>query len=235
MDIKKKVNGYFYRIYNRIFVPLQIRNHPKVFCIGMNKTGTTSFICAMKDLGYVVGDQAKGEQLLRDYRKNKFKRIIDYCRTAEVFQDVPFSLPKTYEYLDREFPKAKFILTVRDSSEQWYNSITKFHALRFGNGELPTSEQLKKADYIYPSYMWHLMQAICNSSEKNPYDKDLLMDAYDVYNSQVISYFDNRPKDFLLINLSNKDSYSKLVDFLGVSSPFKDFPWENKTNQFTKQ
>ena len=35
----------------------------KIFCIGRNKTGTTSLKRAFEDLGYPVGDQRKAEIL----------------------------------------------------------------------------------------------------------------------------------------------------------------------------
>src|SRR2546429_7047723 len=84
----------------------------RVFCIGLARTGTTSLEEALKVLGYRLGDQRQGELLLRAYVERNFRPIVEFCLTAEAFQDVPFSLPFTYIALDQSFPNAKFVLSV---------------------------------------------------------------------------------------------------------------------------
>ena len=83
----------------------------KVFCVGRNKTGTTSLDVALRELGYLMGDQREAEWLIDAYAARDFKPIVEYCRSAEAFQDVPFSYPYTYVVLDQAFPESKFILT----------------------------------------------------------------------------------------------------------------------------
>lgn len=51
------------------------KNRPKIFCIGSGKTGTTSVEKALKDLGFKMGDQVKGELLVNDYISRDFKAI----------------------------------------------------------------------------------------------------------------------------------------------------------------
>ncbi|NNK80793.1 MAG: hypothetical protein HKO93_04780, partial [Flavobacteriales bacterium] len=63
----------------------------KIFCIGANKTGTTSVEKALIDLGYRMGDQKKALHLIEDYKRREFKPIIRFCKTADAFQDAPFS------------------------------------------------------------------------------------------------------------------------------------------------
>ena len=89
------------------------KRRPKVFCIGQNKTGTTSVEAVLKQLGYKMGNQAKAELLIHDWAKRDFKEIVKFCRSADAFQDIPFSNDFTYEILDYAFPDSKFILTVR--------------------------------------------------------------------------------------------------------------------------
>lgn len=89
----------------------------KIFCIGRNKTGTTSLKTALSDLGYRIGNQHRAEQLITHYRDREWKPIVEYCYTADAFQDVPFSLPFTYVVMDRAFPGSKFILSVRDPDD----------------------------------------------------------------------------------------------------------------------
>ncbi len=92
--------------------PIRIRNKQKIFCIGRNTTGTTSFAKAMMKLGFVVGNQRKAEMLFYEYTAGNSDPIIKYCKTAQVFQDFPFSVTDTYKHLDKAFPGSKFVLTV---------------------------------------------------------------------------------------------------------------------------
>lgn len=202
---------------------------PKIFCIGMNKTGTTSLKKAFENLGYLVGSQYKAELLLDEYKDGDFEAIAEYCKTAQVFQDFPFSFPETYKILDEAFPNSKFILSIRDSADQWYNSLTKFHAKMFGNGRIPTKEDLMEATYISKGRPWLTQKILFNKLEDEPYDKDILVEHYEKYNDEVQNYFKDRPHDLLVINLSEHNAYGKFCEFLGVDSPYDSFPWENKT------
>jgi hypothetical protein len=101
----------------------------KIFCIGFNKTGTTSTAKALGELGFKVAPQAPFEKLLYDWAERKFDRLIEICQDYEAFQDIPFSLPYTFQVLDFCFPGSKFILTVRTTSEMWFNSLVRFHSL----------------------------------------------------------------------------------------------------------
>ncbi|MEX0906258.1 MAG: sulfotransferase [Balneolaceae bacterium] len=204
----------------------------KIFGIGNNKTGTTSLKTAMEELGYVVGHQRTAEKLLRDWACRDFTRIVSYCKSAEFFQDVPFSKPYTFVVLDHEFPGSKFILTVRDNPEQWYDSITKFHANLWGkNGRVPLKEDLQNAIYIFKGRPWQANRLTFNTPEDDPYNKNLLIRHYIEYNNSVKEYFRHRPGDLLVLNVAERGAYKKFCDFLGVESVREDFPWKNKTKK----
>ncbi|MCS3924893.1 hypothetical protein J2T59_001987 [Methanosalsum natronophilum] len=177
-----------------------------------------------------MGNQRKAEILYDKYYFNgKFEPIIEYCKTAQVFQDVPFSCPDTFKYLDQAYPGSKFILTIRNNPEQWYNSITRFHAKKFGlNGRIPTTEDLLNAEYIRKGFMYNTVK-LHDTPDDDPYNKQIMIDHYKKYNSDVIDYFKDRPQDLLVINLAEPQSYMRFVKFVGINSPYSDFPWENKT------
>lgn len=42
-------------------------------------------------LGYVVGNQHQAELMFDDRVKRDFRRITQYCKTAQFFQDAPIS------------------------------------------------------------------------------------------------------------------------------------------------
>ncbi|MGK0234513.1 MAG: hypothetical protein ACI8RP_000292 [Urechidicola sp.] len=202
---------------------------PKIFCIGQNKTGTTSLKKFFKDHGYVLGDQIKAEMLLDHYIDREWKPIIDYCKTAQVFQDIPFSNNYLYILLDYHFPNAKFILSERDSPEAWYQSISKFHTKLFGeNGNLPTKENLQNADYRYKGFLWKSFSEKYGAAEEDLYNKEKLIETYLTRNNQIKHYF-KKKSNFIVLNVSEKNNVKNLSKFLNISPKYNEFPWENKT------
>ncbi len=221
----------FYLIRKSGYFNLKVVGKPKIFCIGRNKTGTTSFAKAMKDLGFVVGYQHDAERFVKEYKNRDFRKIIKYCKTAQVFQDFPFSCSETYKYLDKAFPNSKFILTIRDSAKQWYNSVVSFATKLNGKGgRIPTKSNLQNSNYIYKGRAWDVLQINYNTPEEDLWNKEIFTNHYNYHNRDVLNYFKDRPKDLLVINLSDKNSYKKMINFLNIESPYKEFPWENRTS-----
>lgn len=203
---------------------------PKIFGIGANKTGTTSLKYAMKELGFTVGTQRTGENLVDDWAKRDFKRLIKYCRTAQFFQDAPFSYNFTYIVLDHAFKGSKFILTVRDSPEQWYDSVIRFQSKKYGkDGRIPTKEDLMEATYIYKGRPWHVNRLVSNTPENDPYNKEILIKRYVNHNEEVKRYFRHRPDDLLVLNVADDHAYTDLCKFLNVEKKRDTFPWKNRT------
>ena len=218
MIIKKAIN----RIRPILF-PKQ-----KVFCIGCNKTGTTSLAHALRELGYIVGNQSRAELLFDKWVKRDFRRIIKYCRAADAFQDIPFSLDYTYQAVDQAFPNSKFILTIRNSSEEWYNSLVRFHSRKFGAGHLPSENDLSNAEYCYKGFTLRVHKFVYNYPAISLYDKVSYIKNYENHNTQILEYFRHRPKDLLVFNIAD-NNYEKLCSFLNVPYTKKQFPWLNKS------
>ena len=201
----------------------------KVFCIGRNKTGTTSLELALKELGYKMGSQTQGEMLIRQWKDNNFSPIIELAKTADAFQDIPFSYDNTYKHLDLAFPNSKFILSVRNSPEEWYNSLVRFHSKLFGNGNIPTSKNLKNASYRWKGWIYETMSNLYHTPENDPYNKEILINHYINYNKEVINYFKDRPDDLLVINLKDENSYLDFCKFLNEEPKRNNFPHLNKS------
>jgi Sulfotransferase domain len=201
----------------------------KIFCIGANKTGTTSLEAFFKTLGCVLGNQAEGELLIRHWAVRNFAPIVELARSAQVSQDMPFSLPFTYVALDEAFPTAKFILSVRDNAEQWYRSLTRFHAQLIGKGRLPTANDLKDCPYRYRGWLFEAMQLIYGISEKEPYEKVRLIAQYDSHNRSVADYFRLRPEALLTLNLSETDAATKIMTFLELPFTGETMPHLNRS------
>jgi len=203
---------------------------PKVFFIGANKTGTTSCEAAMKDLGYKLPLQKDFEMLFDDWVNRDFRRIVKMVRDFDAFQDVPFSLPFTFIVLDHCFPGSKFILTVRENEEDWYKSMTAFHAQLWGkDGHIPTREDLVNAVYHYKGRPDHTNRHLFNTPYDKPYHKESLIHYYKSHNDNVKKYFQFRQDDLLVLDVAKEDSYIKLCSFLDCEPIYSTFPWKNKT------
>ncbi len=208
---------------------LKSAGRQKIFCIGRNKTGTTSVAAALREAGIIVAQQEPAARLVQDWARRDFRRLIRFCRTAQAFQDFPFSLPYTFQALDAHFPESKFILTVRDSPEQWYSSLTNSHAKLFGHGRIPTHEDLADAEYIYKGRVLEVNQLVFQTPKDDLYNKDLLITHYNFHCKCVMDYFAHRPGDLLVVNVAKEGDYARFCEFIGIKCEKEQFPWENKT------
>lgn len=198
----------------------------KVFCIGLNKTGTTSLEKFMEIHGYACGDQVQGELLLADFASGNFQAIIDFCQTADFFQDLPFSAPNCYRALLSAFPDAKYILTVRESADVWYDSLVRFHESVFGK---PLSKELLMgAKYRYDGFAWEANRALYQSPEDDPYNRDCLTETYTNHHASVLEAFENQG-NLLVLNIAEQNAVSALSTFLEIEPLVDRMPWLNKT------
>ncbi|NIA69270.1 hypothetical protein HBA54_11775 [Pelagibius litoralis] len=208
---------------------MSTRHDAKVFCIGRNKTGTTSLGAVLKKAGFLLGNQAAGESLIYDWGAGRFDRIVDLCKSAQAFQDIPFSLPKTFEVLDASFPGSRFILSVRKNADEWYGSVIRFHTKIVGKGRVPTPEDLKNFGYRHRGWIWNNMKLVYGIDENTLYDERIYKQHYDQHNEQVIEHFRQRPDDLLVVNLSDEQAECRLGTFLGLSNFEGLLPHLNRT------
>lgn len=85
---------------------------PKIFGIGLSKTGTTTLTQALEILGCTATHFPRSD------------REIEFCDAAT---DAPVA--DIFEQLDIRFPGSKFIYTVRER-EQWLRSCEKYYSIR---------------------------------------------------------------------------------------------------------
>ncbi|MDZ7628842.1 MAG: sulfotransferase [Parvularculaceae bacterium] len=177
---------------------------PKVFCIGFQKTGTTSLYAALEQLGYktaaVVGRDWRAERLAAEGAG----ACIDTARDFDAAQDMPW--PIFFRELDEAFPGSKFILTVRDP-ESWFASI---------EGHFGANEGEMQA-FVYGR------DAAAPAGNKARYLETLRR-----HEAAVRAHFAGRPDDLLVMNLEAGDGWPELCAFLGASPPADPFPARNK-------
>lgn len=204
-------------------------NYNKIFCVGMNKTGTESTKAALIELGFQFAPQFPAEMMLKDWAERRFDKLIDFCYDYQCFKDIPFSLPYTFQILDTYYPHSKFILTIRDNSQVWFESIKRFHGKLFSQGKTPSWEDLDSASYVYQGWMAEASKYIFQADEYGLYDRSRYIEVYEFHNQMVIEYFRYRSDALLVINIASEGAYEQLCKFLVVSPLRKNFLHLNKS------
>lgn len=166
-------------------------------------------------MGYRMGDQAAAELMIEDWARRDFRRIVTFCTGADAFQDIPFSLPYTFQALDAAFPASKFILTVRASADEWYRSLIRFHTQLLGLRDVPTEHDLRTYAYRSPGWMLRVMQVVFGGESDSLYDPARLKGVYMRHNQSVREYFRFRPGDLLELRVDDSNAMAELCAFLG--------------------
>ncbi|TQV76119.1 sulfotransferase [Denitrobaculum tricleocarpae] len=203
------------QVFHRFSALLHGSLHNKVFAVGFNKTGTTSVLMALAELGILTAPQQEAERMFRDWAARRFDRIIDFASRYEAFQDIPFSLPYTYQALDQAFPDARFVLTVRTSPDEWYDSLLRFCKQVFHKGGEPNWPETAACGYNYPGFVNEVAHLFWRWNDFGLYDRNRALALYQTHNLQVQEYFSSRPEKLLTINVADTDSYKALCGFIG--------------------
>lgn len=230
-----------------MFNYLKQKKCKKIFCIGSNKTGTTSMRYLFEELKYKVSPQKLQEQTLEDIHFSFNKNLLEkYVARYDFFQDIPFSLSNFYIRLDTLFPESKFILTVREP-DSWFNSLYNFHlsiinkniANQSNKIKVIKKNDLKKIKWIHEDYSVTQMKknflTTVNENLILKYDWNLLYSRehykkiFIKRNHDIINFFQDRPKDLLVIDLSKEKNTKKLYDFLGIKDKPILYPYKNIT------
>ncbi len=178
----------------------------KIFCIGFQKTGTSSLARALSLLGYSVGDGVKELNAGMDWQAPDLEArlagfMVDFARNFDVLQDSPCAF--MYRAFDQAYPDSKFILTKR-APEAWLESYRRY----FPDGNNPLRRWMYGVDRLAGNEAHYLA-------------------LYQRQNAEIIEYFKDRPEDLLVMDLSNGDGWQELVGFLGKDF-LKPFPHVNK-------
>jgi len=179
---------------------------PKVFGIGLSKTGTSSLAQALQRLGFATKD-CMG---VTRYVAGDLSSIdMDTVLANDALTDTP--IPSFYRELDARFPGSKFILTVRDR-DGWLQSCRKQFNERFAAKQTAAHKQLFEDLY-----------------GTDVFDEQRFTSGYRRFVEDVFEYFKDRPQDLLVMNVSAGDGWEELCPFLGRQIPNSPFPKANVT------
>jgi hypothetical protein len=186
---------------------------PKIFGIGLSKTGTTTLAAALTALGFHTLDWAN--PLTRELMSESDLHLFD------AFTDTPVC--RMFEDMFYLFPNSKFLYTTRPI-EDWLRSmdhhwrrnhgLAGFHAVQAAMGQSATFHH----DTEFRNLHWSLY------FNHGGYDE-----AYRSHDRRVRRFFRDKPSDrFLELDIFTGEGWQKLCPFLGVAVPNIPFPWENR-------
>ncbi|MCH2214250.1 MAG: hypothetical protein MK086_03670 [Flavobacteriales bacterium] len=117
----------------------------KVFCIGFNKTGTTSIGKSFELLGY--RNSSFNKKVWRVYYAQKeYSKMIKYASKFESFDDLPWLKEDMIPRLDAAFPNSKFVYLKREE-EAWKKSLK--------NWRMKVFKDLPDVDAAWEDYKTH--------------------------------------------------------------------------------
>tara|TARA_B100000674_G_scaffold471193_1_gene459764 strand:+ start:989 stop:1804 length:816 start_codon:yes stop_codon:yes gene_type:complete len=217
----------------------------KCFGIGQHKTGTTSLNKIFQLLGYDCAPQqeieiATTKQVMHGNYVELFRQVEKY----DFFQDSPFAQGLCWVALDAKFPGSKFIYTDRDP-DSWFASLFNFHNKRTKNIDLnQNSENIIPDSYLREGYQReNIEHYYLSTSQPHPnhgidlkhdllYNEEHYKKIYCQRREQIIKYFQKRPSDLLIIDLTKETDISRISDFLDLPSWINfTIPHVNKTDK----
>jgi len=178
-----------------------MKDYNKIFCIGLPRTGTTSFSIAMDKLGFRV---------VHCLFSNNYDQ-------ADVFSDTPIYLE--YKELDIRFPNSKFIYLNRDVDSWSLSFIKNYNYFMHKLQQKKYYENILEHKITRETY-----KKLFGTLDLTSY---VLKDIYVKHKKDVMAYFNNK-NNFLEIDISKKDSYNLMLKFLNMDINNKCFPHVNK-------
>lgn len=184
--------------------------HPKVFGLGLSRTGTASLGDALNILGIRTIHFPCDPQTFIELRTGNYDLTIlkDYRGIVDI-PVVPY-----YAQFDARFPGSKFILTVRDK-DAWLASCERF---------LPVVRDLSQDSHDFADFVTFIHAAVYGVV---PVQRERFAYVYDLHLRNVRAYFADRPDDLLVMDITAGDGWEKLCPFLGLDVPPTPFPHAN--------
>ena len=206
-----------------------------IICIGLNKTGTSSFVSGVKKLGYnMFGEGTQLFYLSSNVYHNDWFPTLSVLNNPRynLFNDNPFSFPNAVQKIYPYRPDDIYVLTIRKNPETWFNSCYNFYPNLKSKLSVKDSsvidyrwsndDQKTLVNHLYPMFdSWDLHDL------KNL--KERLIDVYEKHIEDTVNFFKGKIANFEIVDVSEKGSLGKFSKWIGIESEEKDFPWENRT------
>lgn len=212
IDLPPRQHGAYRRLAERLATPLhELIAAPKVFCIGLSKTATTSFTAATEALGLFSAHYQ--HPLSFEMLDEQQALYFDAC------SDTPIAA--SFERLYHQFPNARFVLTQRPKTS-WLASLQRHHQLHFGTSDWAALRQLTAQSLPRPALV-----------EASLYFRHADADAaWQAHEQRVSGFFaDKPPGKLLVLDVFAGQGWPELCGFLGLAAPAARFPHENPVRE----
>ena len=212
----------------------------RIFCISMQRSGTTSVgkffrDCGLKWAGWPA-DEANDWS--GSWYKGDYEAIFaskDF-RAANAFEDSPWWLPGFYRILFNRFPGSRFVLLTRDP-DAWFQSMMRHSAGNvIGNARIHCTIYRRELEYLGLLYRGEIDEKIENQiySEKTlkitPAHAEHYKAIYRLHNTEVREFFDsNAPGSLHVGELDDHAKWQRLGKFIGVQVPAGYESHENRS------
>lgn len=177
----------------------------KVVGVGYHKTGTRTLAACCEHWG-LRHRSFDPDAFARWHANGATEDLLAIVTAYDSFDVWPWAL--MYREIDERFPGSKFVLTVRRSSDVWFDSLCR-HADFTG----PTIHR----ELLYGHAMPHGHRAEHVAR-------------YEEHNAAVREHFRDRPGDLLEVCWSDGDGWTELGTFLDLPIPDVPFPHANPSS-----
>jgi hypothetical protein len=200
----------------------KIKENPnKIFCISMQRNGTTSVGDFFKDNGYSVAGWIDSDRnkWTNDWYEGDYEKIISSkdFRNNQVFEDDPWWAPEFYKYLFHKFPKSKFVLFTRDTDDWFKSMMSHSNGKTLGNTRIHCKLYRREKEFYYlldtdSSFSPTKDGLDCLMMMKK--EESLYRNIYDIRNREIVDFFNEKaPKRLLKIDLNDSEKWVKLGGF----------------------
>ncbi|EME87932.1 uncharacterized protein MYCFIDRAFT_209652 [Pseudocercospora fijiensis CIRAD86] len=181
---------------------------PKIFVLGLSKTGTTSIGDALERLGYrrLGWRDIRSRHLVHSWANGEHDALRGITRWYDAFEDLPW--PLMYQEMAELYPDAKFVLSLRKDEETWLRSMS----IHVGRGRWQPYTYFYGADTFLGN-------------------EEIMRESYRNHSQNVRSYFADKKDRFMEMSIDdgdvNWDVLCQIAMCPGGKAPALSFPRAN--------
>jgi hypothetical protein len=178
---------------------------PKIFGIGLSRTGTLSLATALGMLGIPSRHYPDDRRTQYQLRKGDYHlSILDHYQALTDIPVAPF-----FRELDHAFPGSRFVLTTRDTDD-WLRSVERHFALWV------RPNHTRFDDFNHAATYGCLM-----------FQSERFRGVKERHEAEVRAHFANRSGDLLVLDVASA-GWDPLCAFLGKQAPDAEYPHSNR-------
>lgn len=229
-------------IYRRLKKRLKWKGNSRIFCISMQKTGTTSVGDFFYHFGYPTARWADSwrNQWTKSWYDGDFEAIFksNDFKSFQVFEDDPWWMPDFYKVLYHRFPNSKFVLFTRDS-DAWFKSMKSHSSGKTLGNTKRHCKTFRREVEFYEKVDNNLINPTKTERDNllplEGFDQHY-KNIYEIRNREIIEFFEeNNPSRFIHCRLEDSNKWQKLGNFFNINVPENFEMHSNKSSGKTRK